>query len=68
MRIGQDLYQIEEKKSAQIITRGKTFKFTQADYVWCTRCFVYLVLDTAIDGRYYITATASALGTSVTKG
>ena len=58
--LDDDFYLIEEKKEAEIIDTGKVFRFTSYDSGWCTKCYVYLILDVVDIGRYYITATARA--------
>ena len=39
---------------------GKMYRFTETDANWCTRCFIYLLLDIEEGGRYYITGRASS--------
>lgn len=37
---------------------GKLYRFTENDASWCTRCFIYLLLDIEEGGRYYVTGRA----------
>jgi len=54
------IYQIEERKTEGLITNGAGYYFTENDYGWCTRCFVYFYIEVMVPGRYYIQAKASA--------
>jgi hypothetical protein len=54
------IYQIEERQQAGIISNGAGYYFTENDYAWCTRCFVYFYVEVKNPGRYYVTARATA--------
>lgn len=58
--LDNSIYLVEERKVENILSNGVGFYFTENDYGWCTKCFVYLYADLINDGRYYVTATASA--------
>lgn len=53
------IYQIEERKVENILTKGVGFSFTENDFGWCTGCYIYLLVDVIKEGRYYITFTPS---------
>ena len=54
------IYQIEERKIPNLVNNGVGFYFTENDFGFCNRCFVYLYVEVTNPGRYYITAKASA--------
>lgn len=54
------IYQIEERQLAGIISNGVGYYFTENDFGWCTRCFVYFYVEVKNPGRYYVTARATA--------
>lgn len=64
--IDDDLYQVEERKSGQLIQNGKAYFFNSDDYFWCTKCYTYIMVDVINPGRYYVTGTASARNDVVT--
>jgi hypothetical protein len=54
------IYQIEEQKTENLISNGVGYYFTENDYGWCTRCFVYFYVEVTTPGRYYVTGRATA--------
>lgn len=43
-----------------LISNGVGYYFTENDFGWCTRCFVYFYVEITVPGRYYVTAKATA--------
>lgn len=60
MSLDSNIYQVEERKQMGLISNGVGYYFTENDFGWCTRCFVYFYVEITVPGRYYVTAKATA--------
>jgi hypothetical protein len=50
-----------------IMNNGVAYYFTENDFGWCTRCFIYMFAEIKNPGRYYITSKASSRNPIITK-
>jgi len=51
-------YIIEETPSSHILDKAVAIKMSQNDTNWCTKCWVYLIVNVEVEQRYYITSIA----------
>ena len=58
LSLDANFYLIEEKPAAHIVKNGIAIKFTQNDYEWCRKCYVYVIVNVYEEMRYYITSVA----------
>jgi hypothetical protein len=58
--LDSQIYLVEERKQAGLLSNGVGYYFTENDFGWCTRCFVYFYVEVQNPGRYYVTAKATA--------
>jgi hypothetical protein len=58
LSLDSNFYLIEEKPAAHIVSNGVAIKFTEKDYSWCRKCYVYVILNIYTENRYYITSIA----------
>ena len=58
--LDSQIYQVEERKQEGLLSNGVGYYFTENDYGWCTRCFIYFYVEVMNPGRYYVTAKATA--------
>ena len=58
--LDSQIYQVEERKQEGLLSNGVGYYFTENDYGWCTRCFVYFYVEVMNPGRYYVTSRATA--------
>lgn len=65
--LDNSIYVIEERKMENIISNGVGYYFTENDYGWCTRCYVYYYVEVTNPGRYYVTGKPSARNPVIAK-
>jgi len=58
--LSNNTFNIDQGPVAKLMTNGVGYYFTDDDYNWCTRCFVYYYVEVLNPGRYYVTGTATA--------
>ena len=58
LSLDANFYLIEEKPAAHIVSNGIAIKFTEKDYEWCRKCYVYVIVNIYEEMRYYITSIA----------
>jgi hypothetical protein len=56
LSLDSNFYLIEEKPASHIVQNGIAIKFTEKDYQWCRKCYVYVILNVYEEMRYYITS------------
>ena len=49
---------LQDKPAVQIVDDGITIKFAKADFNWCVKCWVYVIINVYHEQRYYVTAKA----------
>ena len=58
LSLDANFYLIEEKPASHIVANGIAIKFTEKDYEWCRKCYVYVIVNIYEEMRYYITSIA----------
>ena len=58
---------LEDRQLVQVVDNGMGVKFTQKDIGWCTKCWIYFVVNVYKDERYYVTTQADYQTQEVTK-
>ena len=56
LSMDSNFYLIEEKPAPHVLDQGMGIKFTENDYEWCVRCFIYVIVNVYKEQRYYITS------------
>jgi len=59
---------IEERPAQHILEDGIAIEFNSNDYYWCTRCDVYLIINTIESERLYVTAKAESFSDTIYNG
>ena len=58
LSLDANFYLIEEKPASHIVANGIAIKFTEKDYEWCRKCYVYVIVNIYKEMRYYVTSIA----------
>ena len=58
LSLDANFYLIEEKPASHIVANGIAIKFTEKDYEWCRKCYVYVIVNIYEEMRYYVTSIA----------
>jgi hypothetical protein len=43
--LDSNFYIIEEKPATHMVENGVGFKFSELDYNWCVKCYIYIILN-----------------------
>jgi len=56
LSLDKNFYIIEEQPASHVVDNAIAIKFGRDSDRWCTKCWVYIVLNVVVEQRYYITS------------
>lgn len=59
---------VEERPAQHILEDGIAIEFNSDDQNWCTRCYVYMIINTIESTRLYVTGEAESFSNTIVSG